>query len=367
MANWVCNVTTPLPVAVFGGGLVGVRHARALTDCPLTKLTTVVEPDPKTRARLESLGYPVVSTLQAVPAKTRAAIVSTPTPLHREHTLFCLDRHWPVIVEKPITGTLNEGRSLIAAAQGKTFYVGHHRRCHPFIDAARNRLGDLGDPVAVQAFWSLRKDTPYFDMAWRRGPGGGPILINLIHDIDLLQVILGPIAEVTALVSNARRGFEISDSAALALRFDNGVVGTVILSDAGASPWSFEAATGENPNIAYSGMDYLRISATKGAISLPSGRVWTGAETEAPTWGDRLRLTPGQPQLSVDPLLDQVARFATEISGGPASGLCSANEGLSALEITLACAYSGQTGRPVRRGTVPGDYDGTTHDQEAHT
>lgn len=359
-------MTAPLPVAVIGGGLVGVRHALALNDCSLTELTTVVEPDPETRVRLEIMGYPVVSSLQAVSAKTRAAIVATPTPLHREHTLFCLDQQWPVIVEKPITGTLDEARTLLVASQGKTLFVGHHRRCHPFIKHARDRLGALGDPVAVQAFWSLRKDTPYFDMAWRRGPGGGPILINLIHDIDLLQVILGPIAEVTALVSNARRGFEISDSAALALRFDNGVVGTIILSDAGASPWSFEAATGENPNIAYSGMDYLRISATQGAISLPSGRIWTGAETETPTWGDRLHLTPGQSQLSADPLLDQISRFASEIAGGPTSGLCSASEGLSALEITLACAYSGQTGRPICRGAVPGDYDGTAHHQEAH-
>ncbi|MGB0440773.1 MAG: Gfo/Idh/MocA family protein, partial [Paracoccaceae bacterium] len=245
-------MSAPLPLAVLGGGLIGARHALAAHDCAVTRLTAVVEPDADRRAALYAQGYPVVEQIAEVPADTRAAIVATPTQAHHTHTYECLSRGWAVIVEKPIAATLDAARAILDMGGNKgqsttgsaPVFVGHHRRCHPFVASAQAQIRALGDPVAVQALWALRKDTPYFNADWRRAPGGGPIMINLIHEIDLLQVWLGPIAEVSALVSSARRGHAVEDTAAFALRFDSGAMGSVILSDAGASPWSFEAATG---------------------------------------------------------------------------------------------------------------------------
>ena len=107
--------------------------------------------------------------------------------------------------------------------------------------------GSLGRLVAVSGIWCVRKPDDYFLPAWRRAPGGGPVLINLIHEIDLLRCLAGEIVAVGGCTSNAVRGFATEDSAALTLNFAGGAVGAMVLSDAAVSPWSWEQASGENP------------------------------------------------------------------------------------------------------------------------
>ena len=95
------------------------------------------------------------------------------------------------------------------AGAGVPVLVGHHRRHNPRIKAVREMIakGQIGQLTAVVGLWLLKKPDSYFDVAWRREPGGGPILINLVHDIDDLRFICGEIVEVQALTSNSARGF----------------------------------------------------------------------------------------------------------------------------------------------------------------
>lgn len=353
-------MTAPLPLCVIGGGVIGLRHAEVCEASDRVALTALVEPHAPRRDELAARGLPVVASIAYVPTATRAAIAATPTQDHHASTLAAFERGWAVIVEKPTAATLDEARALTSAAAraGLPFYTGHHRRCHPFARAARDALAEIGDLVGVQGLWSLRKHDAYYDADWRRLPGAGPLMTNLSHEIDLLRFLLGEIAEVTALTSSARRGFVIEDTAALALRFDRGALGSFLISDAGASPWSFEAASHENPAIAGSGEDYIRIVGTEGALAFPSLTRWGRSGPGEIEWSKPLARINGPAFARVDPLLAQLDRFAAVVAGGADDVLCTGEDGTAALEMTLAAALSGKTGRPVRRGEVPGDYTG---------
>ncbi|EPX78673.1 oxidoreductase, Gfo/Idh/MocA family [Salipiger mucosus DSM 16094] len=346
---------------MVGGGSIGMRHIELTQTSEQTRLTAVVEPVEARRAELRDMGLPVVATLDEVPGDTRGAVVATPTPDHATSGASALARGMAVIVEKPVAGTLDDARTLVAAADraGLPLFTGHHRRCHPFSLQAREALAQIGTLVAVQGCWSLRKHDSYYEAEWRRKPGAGPLMTNLSHEIDLLRFFVGEVEEVTALLSSAARGHEIEDTAALAFRFDSGALGSFLMSDAGASPWSFEAASNENPAIAGSGQDYLRLIGNEGALEFPSLTRWGRGAPGEIEWSKPLARTPGPELAAVDPLLAQVERFAAVVAGGSDDVLCTGADGIAALEMTLAAALSRHRGRPIRRGEVPGDYNGT--------
>ncbi|KUF12104.1 Gfo/Idh/MocA family protein [Pseudoponticoccus marisrubri] len=353
---------TPLPVCVIGGGAIGRRHVEVVTRCDRTRLSAVVESDPATRADLAASGLPVAAELDAVDPETRAAIIATPTAAHLPVAQACLARGWPIIVEKPLAGTPAEAEQLLteAARLGLPLFTGHHRRCHPFTAAARDALPGIGMPVGIQGLWALRKHDSYYEAEWRRQPGHGPLMSNMSHEFDLMRFLLGEITEVSALTSSAQRGFVIEDSAALTLRFANGALGSFLITDAAASPWAFEAASAENPSIAGSGADYLRIVGTEGALAFPSLTIWGRAGPGEIEWSRPLARRAGPGFAPIDPLEAQVARFAAVVAGGTDPVLCTGADGCAALRLTLAAALSAQTGRPVRPEDVPDSYNGVT-------
>jgi predicted dehydrogenase len=350
-----------LPICVVGAGSIGQRHIEVAERSDRVDLVAVVEPDPGLRAALAERGLPMVADLSEVPAHVRAAVVATPTPAHAPAAQAALERGMAVLVEKPLTGTLAEGRALLAQAEalGLPLYCGHHRRCHPFSIAARDALAEIGAPVGVQALWSLRKHAAYYEPLWRRSPGAGPLMTNLSHELDLLAFFYGEALEVTALTASAVRGLGIEDTAALALRFDSGALGSVLISDAGASPWAFEAASGENPAIALSAEDYMRFCGTEGALAFPSLTRWQASQPGEIEWSKPLARVPGAGFDPIDPLQAQIERFAAVLAGGEDDVLCTGAAGLAALEMTLATALSARDGRPVARGAVPGDFNGS--------
>ena len=109
----------------------------------------------------------------------------------------------------------------------------------------------------------------YFDPPydWRRRPGGGPILINMVHEVGNLRAMVGEIVAVQAFASNATRGFEVEDTVAINLRFQGGALGTFLLSDTAASPRSWEQTSRENEAYAtYDDEDAYVIIGTRGSL-----------------------------------------------------------------------------------------------------
>lgn len=336
----------PVPLIILGAGSIGARHIQVATVCPAVDLVAVVEPDPARRRQLSQNGLPMVADLDAVPGHAMGAIVATPTADHAQSAAACLSRGLAVLVEKPIAHTDADAQRLIDQADKAAlpFFVGHHRRCHPFSIRAREMLADLGTLVGVQGLWSLRKHDSYFDVDWRTRAGAGPLMTNLSHEVDLLQFLMGPITEVTALTSAHARQLAVEDSAALSFRFASGALGSFLISDAGLSPWAFEAATGENPAIARSDQDYLRMTGTKGALAFPSLTLWGGPDQSGLDWTTPLPCRETPSSAEIDPLLDQVTRFAHVLNGGADDILCTGGQGLRALRIVLAAAQSASLG-----------------------
>ncbi|MEO0913129.1 MAG: Gfo/Idh/MocA family oxidoreductase [Pseudomonadota bacterium] len=323
---------------IAGLGLVGARHAEAARNHPKIELAATVDPT------LEGIeNTPHFPSVAAVNIPVDAALIATPTGTHAALGAEAAARGWAVLVEKPIAASITEGKALIAAceAAGVPLLVGHHRRQHAFIQTAREGIasGAVGTPVGVSAIWSVRKPAPYFKTAWRGDANGSPVMINLVHDIDLLQYLLGEIREITPLLSGATRKGATEDTAAIALSFASGALGTILMSDSAPSPWSFEAASGENPNIAAGGRDSYRIIGTEGALGLPSLTLWGGAKD----WSERLQTRPLTAPRT-DPLAAQLDHFHDVVANG-AAPVCSGADGLSALAVAEAV----REGKPWKR------------------
>lgn len=353
-------MTKALPLAVFGCGLIGLRHAQVAQGLDEVDLTAVVEPDTKLHQRLKQQGLPVVASIDDVPTHTKAAIIATPTPAHSEAGVAALGRGWAVLVEKPIAGTLFEADLLIDAAERTKLplVTGHHRRCHPFVQATTERLARIGTLVGVQGMWSLRKDDAYYLPDWRRAPGSGPLMTNLSHEVDLLRLFLGEIELVSALSSNTIRRHQIEDSSSIAIRFTSGALASFLMSDAGASPWSFEAACGENPHIAISGEDYIRFTGTDGSMSFPSLSLWLGTGEHDVNWHNPLQHHHGPRFDRIDPIRSQLKEFVDLINGNGTCTLANGRDGRAVLKATLAAVLSADLGRPVAMGDVPENYCG---------
>jgi predicted dehydrogenase len=192
--------------------------------------------------------------------------------------LTCAEQGVHMLVEKPLADTVDAAASLAAAAEraGVALLVGHHRRYNPVIEKARDIVqgGGIGKLSTVVALWLIRKPDDYFDVAWRRAPGGGPVLINLIHDIDDLRFICGEIESVQAFISNASRGFAVEDTAAITMRFAGGALGTATISDAVPAPWSWEISSGESPMYPQRPENCYLFGGTEGSLSVPRLELW---------------------------------------------------------------------------------------------
>lgn len=204
----------------------------------------------------------------------------------------------------------------------------------------------LGRIVAIQGSALFYKPDTYFDEApWRRMAGGGPILINLVHEVDNLRSLCGEITAVQAFASSAARGFPVEDTVAISLRFAGGALGSFLLSDAASSPKSWEQTSLENASYAaYSDEDCYVIAGTNGSLAVPSMRLKTYARNEDRSWWK-----PFQEAVigieRADPLARQLDHFCAVIRG-EVQPLVTAYDGLQnvrVIEAVVAAARTGQT------------------------
>lgn len=342
---------TQARIAVIGAGLIGRKHIEVLrAHRDDATLAAVCDPAPFAAAEAQQLGYALHATIPDLldHARPDGVVVAVPNQLHLSVALACIERGIPVLVEKPIADSIAAARALVEAGEraGVPVLVGHHRRHNPIMRKAVEiiRDGGVGRVVAVTAMWMSHKPRDYFDVAWRREPGGGPVLINAIHDIDCLRMLCGDVATVQAATDASVRGNPVEETAAVTLAFKSGALGTLIVSDTVSAPWSWEWTSRENPFYPTEPENCFLIAGTRGSLSVPGlQHRWHAPGAES--WGTpltQLRV----PVVPADPYHEQIRNFAAVIRGAEAPVL-SGRDGAMTLATTLAITEAARTGARV--------------------
>ncbi len=340
-------------IAVAGAGLIGRRHIECIQASSACKLAAIIDPSPSVRQTASKTGVALFETLDELFEKDcpDGMILATPNQIHLEHALKCIDAGVPMLLEKPITQTLEEGEQLceIADAAKAKILIGHHRAYSSIMTCSKLIIdhGKLGQLVAVMGSALFFKPDDYYNAAsWRRQLGGGPILINMIHEIHNLRMLCGEIVAVQAFSSNATRGFPVEDTVAINLRFENGVLGTFLLSDTVGAARSWEQTSQENESYStYPDEDCYLIAGTHGSLAIPTMRLKIYEKTEDRSWWKPFK-TSNIEVKRADPLERQLDHFCAVIRG-EVQPFVGVRDGLQNLRVTEAIVEAAHTGKIV--------------------
>ncbi len=346
-----------LKIAVVGAGLIGQRHIQLINQSDECELAAIVDPAPTAAeiaressvAHYEDLGQLLGKPASSDNSTLDGVVLATPNALHYTQALECIDANIPVLIEKPISQTTDQARHLVdkVASQQARVIVGHHRMHSAIMQQAKRIIdsGAIGNIVAVQGAALFYKPDAYYEAGpWRTKSGGGPILINMIHEIGNLRYLCDEITQVQAMPSNAQRGFEVEDTVAISLGFESGAVGTFILSDTAASCKSWEQTAKENLDYHHdSDENCYHIAGTRGSLSIPTMTMHRFQNNEEPSWYKAPQVVTEPVEVS-DPLVRQLSHFCRVIRGEE-EPLVSAEDGYRNLQLTeaiaLACEQAG--------------------------
>lgn len=356
-----------ISIIVVGVGLIGPRHAEQIQLNPETKLIAFVDPSPGAVKVGKRFNVPVFKSLKDLineGLKPDAAYVCTPNTLHVPVAMELAENGIHLLVEKPISTSIVDAIKLrdYTKKNGIKLLLGHHRRFNPYTIAAKAHLKRLGRISAINGFWTLKKTEEYFKTeVWRNSKksGGGPLAINLVHDVDLLQYLIGPIDSIYAEElrklrspqSNIESNDHVEEGAVIVISFKNGVKGTFILSDNVISPFNYEMGTGENPLIpkVNETSDFYTILGSNGTITVPGLKLFHQDNLLKKGWWEPLQIEnlSKNEDLSGIPFQLQLKHFIKYLKGEE-EAKCTADDAISAIIVVQAVRKSLETGLPVK-------------------
>ena len=346
-------MTKPIRLALIGAGVMGRHHLAVARELPDFEIVAVADPSAAAREQYgEQGGLELFADHRRMleKAKPDAVVVATPNRYHVPATLDCLDYGAATLLEKPVADCMDGAKRLMAAATSSAppILVGHHRRHNPLLIAslAHIKSGQLGELVAAVGLWLRRKPDHYFTDRWKleRESGGGVLLINTIHDFDCLRLLCGEIESIQAMVSNARRGYAVEDTAVIAIRFTNGALGTITVSDATVAPWCWEMTSQEDLRFATLPENSYLICGTRGSLAVPTLDHYsndTNAGREATFTRRRLY------HVAANSMVEQMKHFARVVRREEVP-MITVSDAARTLAATLAVTKSAEDGRLVR-------------------
>lgn len=228
---------------IIGCGKGAHLHAQALKNLPESLFTAVYSRDiNKTKAFAERYGVKACASIEemAAVAGVEAVVICTPHPAHAATAIKAANVGMHILVEKPLASSLADCDAIIAAAKANRVTLGTvcQRRFYPPAMRIRQAIdaGKIGRPVLGTVNILGWRDRAYYESdPWRgswQGEGGGVLVNQAPHQLDLLQWYMGPIDELYGYWSNLNHPYiEVEDTAVAVIRFKNGGLGNIIVSN----------------------------------------------------------------------------------------------------------------------------------------
>ena len=355
---------TRLKTALVGTGNVAHLHAAALQTLPESEFVAVCgRPSEKLRAFAARYGVRAFSDVGELieQAGVEALCICTPHPNHAAPVITAAGAGVHTLVEKPLASSLADCDAMIAAAEAGKAMIAmvSQRRFYPPCRRIRRAMdaGLLGRPVlGVATIFGWRDEAYYRSNPWRgtwEGEGGGLLVNQAPHPLDLLLWYMGEVAEVTGYWANLNHPYiEVDDTAVAAIRFRSGALGNVVFSNsqnpAIHARVSVHGSNGASVGVQTDGGAMFIAGMTR-ELEAPFVDLWTipGEEDRIPQW----KQEDAAFFRSVDPMTYfhrlQVEDFLRAVIEGRPPAV-TAVEGRRVVELFTAIYRSSRDGKSVK-------------------
>lgn len=353
-----------LRYALVGYGKVAHVHAQALKEAKDSALVAVWGRDAqKARSFAEAWGILPFTDIQQMvtDAKVDAIIITTPHPLHKEHTIASLEAGAHVLVEKPMALTVADCTAMIDCAkrEGKKLGVVSQRRWFPASQRVKVAIeeGKIGSPMIGQVTMLGWRDQEYYNSDPWRGSweheGGGVLINQAPHQLDLLCWFLGPVKEVYAQWDNVNHPYiEVEDTAVGTVRFASGAMASILVSNSQKpgihAKVHVHGSSGSSVGVQTDG-GAMFIAGRSGILEPPINDLWTieGEKGNLERWQEE--------DEAFFTTIDPVAHFFTlQLEGFTAAILkggqvpSSGEEGRETVKLIEGMYKSQREGKPIR-------------------
>lgn len=374
-----------LKTAIVGCGKVGHLHAKALSSLPESVFTAVCDVDLE-RAREFAKGYGVQAYQDVEEMIAQSGVealdICTPHPLHTEPAVKAAEAGVHVLIEKPLASSLQDCDRIIGAGKKGGVKIGV--MCQRRFYAPCRRIKDaidankLGQPILGSvAMYGWRDEAYYRSDPWRGSwiaEGGGVLVNQAPHQLDLFQWYMGPIDELFGLWDNLNHPYiEVEDTAMAIVRFKSGALGNIVVSNS-QNPALYGRVNVHGSNGASVGVQTdggaMFVAGMSSITEPPLNDLWTvsGEEGMLEKW----KKEDTDFFLSINPMEYyhrlQIAEFLNAILEGR-DPLITGEEGRKTVEIFTAIYRSQRDRKPVKFPLMPevgrDDYDGRQTPQKA--
>lgn len=313
---------SPIKFGLVGAGGIAHAYVQAFAQSQVATLVAIADVRAEAAQELAKRANCQSFTsheAMAEQVELDAVIICTPPVTHREISVYFLKRQIHVLCEKPLSITVADAQSMQAVAEeaGVILTMASKFRCVSDVNKAKNIVesGILGEIVLFENAFTARVD---MSQRWNSNPqisGGGVLIDNGTHSLDIMRYFLGPLAEVQVVEGKRTQGLPVEDTVRIFVKSASGVMGNIDLS------WSI------NKELDY----YIRIYGSQGTLSVG----WKESkyrQAGSPEW-----VVFGQGYDKVQAFQHQIDNFANAIRGQEPL-LITADDGVASVQA-IEAAY----------------------------